>query len=196
MDTIDYYNQNYKSLIDRYDDADVADLHTLYQKYIKKEHFVLDIGFGSGRDLRYLRNITQNLYGIDGSIKFVEHLKRDSFFKDRVALSRLPEIDISAFRIQKFDVIISIAVLMHLDREELLATINQIASIVKQNGIVIISYSTKSRIGDERVFYPLSKDDISKLFASYRFDEIESIVSKDALGRDIDWLTQIFKRRV
>jgi len=52
-----YYNQNYQELIERYDDANLTSLHKLFKKHIQKSHKVLDIGFGSGRDLRYMRGL-------------------------------------------------------------------------------------------------------------------------------------------
>jgi len=47
-----YYNQNHKELIERYNSATLPQLNKLFNQYIQKSHKVLDIGFGSGRDLR------------------------------------------------------------------------------------------------------------------------------------------------
>jgi len=52
-----YYDQNHKELIERYNLATPTPLHKLFKRYIQKSHKVLDIGFGSGRDLRYIRTI-------------------------------------------------------------------------------------------------------------------------------------------
>ena len=55
--TLDFYDDNAKKLIVTYDNAKVASLEKLFQKYITKGDTVLDIGFGSGRDLKTIQTI-------------------------------------------------------------------------------------------------------------------------------------------
>jgi tRNA G46 methylase TrmB len=49
-----YYNQNHQALIKTYNQAKLPHLHNLFKKHINPNHKVLDIGFGSGRDLKYI----------------------------------------------------------------------------------------------------------------------------------------------
>ena len=194
MTTLDYYNQNNKDLIDRYDNVKTLEIHNIFKKYIKKNSYILDIGFGSGRDLNFIKqNITSNIFGLDGSNEFVNHLKKDDFYKSRISLSILPIINISKFEIKEYDTIVSIAVLMHLNKNDILKTIKNMKSILKQNGQIIISYSTKSRNTDDRIFYEISKNEMTKLFIDNKFKEIDYIINQDNLNRDIEWVTQIFK---
>ncbi len=193
MDTIDYYNQNYQNLLKKYDNANVFELHNLFKKYIKNGFYVLDIGFGSGRDLSYIKNITSNIFGLDASVKFVNNLKNSSFFKSRIFLSKLPNLNISKSKVDKFDVIISIAVLMHLDKNNISKTIKNLKDIVKQNGKIIISYSTKSRDNDDRTFHEISKKEMTELFIDHQFKELECVINNDKLNRDIQWVTQVFE---
>ena len=106
--TISYYNENYQKLLIQYDNAKMEDLNKIFNKLIYQHSYVLDIGFGSGRDLNYIKNITKNIYGLDGSIEFVNNLKKDNFYRNRVAVSHLPSINTQLFNINKFDIIISI----------------------------------------------------------------------------------------
>jgi cyclopropane fatty-acyl-phospholipid synthase-like methyltransferase len=194
MTTIDYYNQNNKTLIEKYDSVKPLEIHELFEKYIEKNSSVLDIGFGSGRDLNFIReNITNDVFGLDGSIEFVKNIQKDYFYKNRISLSVLPSIDISKFKTKKFDTVISIAVLMHLCMKDILKTVKNMKSILKPNGKIIISYSTKSRNSDDRSFYNISKSEMTNLFASNQFREMASISNNDSLNRDIEWITQIFK---
>ena len=194
MTTIDYYNQNNKTLIEKYDSVKPLEIHELFEKHIEKNSSVLDIGFGSGRDLNFIReNITNDVFGLDGSIEFVKNIQKDYFYKNRISLSVLPSIDISKFKTKKFDTVISIAVLMHLCMKDILKTVKNMKSILKPNGKIIISYSTKSRNSDDRSFYNISKSEMTNLFASNQFREMASISNNDSLNRDIEWITQIFK---
>jgi 2-polyprenyl-3-methyl-5-hydroxy-6-metoxy-1,4-benzoquinol methylase len=142
----------------------MKELNKIMDKFINKDNYVLDIGFGSGRDLNYIRNITKNIYGLDASIEFINYLKQDKFYKNKVSLSILPKIDTTSFNINKFDIIISIAVFMHLEKIETLQTIKNIKNKLNNNGKVIISYSTKSRDSDQRSFFEISRNEMTILF--------------------------------
>ncbi len=191
--TINYYNENYQDLLKRYDSANMEQLNKILDKFIFKDSFVLDLGFGSGRDLNYIKNITKDIYGLDGSIEFVNNLKQNKFYKNKVSLSILPNIDTSLFNINKFDIIISIAVFMHLKKNEIKQTIVDIKNKLNNNGKVIISYSTKSRDDDKRDFLEITKDEMILLFNNEDFKELETISNKDSLNRKIEWVTQVYE---
>jgi len=191
--TISYYNENYQELLIRYDGATMKELYKILDKFVYKNSFVLDIGFGSGRDLNYIKSITKNIYGLDGSIEFVNNLKQDKFYKNRVALSQLPEINTRFFNTNKFDIIISIAVLMHLKKDEIVQTIKKIKKILTKNGKVIISFSTKSRDNDQRDFLEITTIEMITLFINENFKEVKTVSSYDSLDRDIEWVTQIYE---
>lgn len=195
MNTVNYYNYNYKKLLESYNNADMKELYQIINKYIYRDSYVLDLGSGSGRDLNYIKNITQNIYGLDASIEFINNLKKENFYQKRISLSVLPNIDITAFNVAKFDIIISIAVFMHLKKDEILQTIKNIKNVLNNNGKVIISYSTKSRVNDKREFYEISKKEMINLFNSEDFKEIEFIVNEDSLNRSIEWVTQVYELR-
>ncbi len=188
MKTIKYYNQNHKELIKRYNSVNMEQLNKFFDTYILKNASVLDVGFGSGRDLRYIKNITKEIYGIDGSEAFIKNIKKDIFFQDRVYYSVLPNITTFDF---KFDVIISIAVFMHLKKEDIKKTIENIIKNLKGDGKVIISYSTKSRV-DERDFFAISKQEMNTLFLEYGLKKIDEVTNKDSLNRDIEWESEVY----
>lgn len=192
--TLQYYENNANKLINKYDNAKTDELYSVFYKYIKKDDTVLDVGFGSGRDLNFIRkNITSNVFGLEGSKEFIKNIKKDDFFKNRISSSILPNIDVDELEVKKYDVIISIAVLMHLSKGDVALTIKNIKSILKPNGIVIISYTLKSRNNDGRLFYEISKKEMTKIFIQNSFKEADSIINKDSLGRDIEWVIQVYK---
>jgi len=55
MTTTEFYNTNALQLIDRYENADMSLLHQVFLQYLPTGSKVLDIGFGSGRDLEFLK---------------------------------------------------------------------------------------------------------------------------------------------
>jgi len=56
MATLKFYESNVGILSERYESADMIMLHNQLLKYIPAKSKVIDIGFGSGRDLAYLRS--------------------------------------------------------------------------------------------------------------------------------------------
>lgn len=189
--TLDFYDNNAKELISRYDNADLKQLHNIFQKYIKSDNDVLDLGFGSGRDMKFLNSITPNVYGVDACDTFVDNMVNNGF-KDKATKSILPEINIDKLKTNKFDVVVSIAVIMHLNLIEIDELIKNIKQILKNQGIVIISYSLERSSSDDRHFEPLTKSIITDVLKKYSFVEIESFENTDVLNRNIKWLTQIF----
>ncbi len=94
MNTIDFYNSKSTQLIERYDNAEMSSLHQLLLKYIPPKGIVLDIGFGSGRDLQFLHDNGYDTWGIDPAKIFVENAKirfsgnREHFFKEVIPFQK------------------------------------------------------------------------------------------------------------
>lgn len=193
--TVKFYDNNAEELINRYDNVKVEQLHTLFSKYIKKNDAVLDIGFGSGRDLKEIMKITFNVFGLDACEKFIKNAENISTLKGRVAKSILPDIAIDNFQVNitKFDVIVSIAVLMHLSIKEVEQTIEEMKSILTKNGLVIISYSLKRQSVDERYFERLSRNSMIEIFRKFGLTKIDEVENNDGMNRDIEWVTQVYR---
>ena len=188
--TFTYYDKNYESLLSRYKDADVTELHKIFLKYLPSNSSLLDLGFGSGRDLQFLYNKGYRVYGLDSCKNFI-----DSFLNKNIQVlyTKLPNINLNSFNLKQFDSIISIATLMHLTKEEIKMTIKNIKTILSKEGIVIISYSTIPRENDERFFEKLDSTYMKKEFEKLGFLEIHNSILKDGMNRNINWVTQVFK---
>jgi SAM-dependent methyltransferase len=194
--TLDFYDKHANDLIKKYDKANLEQLYSFLTKYIKNGDNILDLGFGSGRDLKFMQTITSNIFGLDSCETFINNLKNNGF-NGRVAKSILPNINLNEldFVPNKFDVITSIAVLMHLNILDINRSIINIKKKLVNNGMIIISYSLKRKIIDNRHFEPLSKDIITDLFQNNDFLEIDSFENLDVMNRNIIWVTQVFELR-
>ena len=187
-----YYNQNHKELIEHYNSATPTPLHKLFNQYIQKSHKVLDIGFGSGRDLRYIRALGAECWGVDSTQGFVEALKQDSYFKERLFCAKLPILDLKID--VKFDVIVSIAVIMHLRQDELRVWVEDVKNYLAVGGKVIISYSVTPRGNDERFFEDLRGGVVGEIFLGVGFRLVEEVCSYDSLSRDIEWRSGVYQK--
>lgn len=195
MTTTEFYNKQASTLIQRYDSANMSLLHQLLVENIELKSRILDIGFGSGRDLQFLYDNDYDIFGIDPSEKFVANAQRrfpkykSHFVKACVPIKqRLFENNI------KFDAVICIAVWMHLERSKYLEAVESIVSVTKPNSIVAISYSEGSRADDSRYFENVDLAYIIELFKNSGFKLIKNVKNKDSLNRDnLTWTTVIFK---
>lgn len=68
---MDFYEKNSEKYIS---DSYTYDLRRFYQFVeAKKSDTILDIGFGSGRDMEHFKALGADVYGVDNCKAFVEH---------------------------------------------------------------------------------------------------------------------------
>jgi len=188
--TSSYYQNNHKTLIKRYNSVTLSSLNQLFTQYIKKDDKVLDIGFGSGRDLQQIKTLGAECYGVDSCQGFIDNLAKDTYFKDRLFCAKLPILGLEMGF--KFDVVVSIAVIMHLTKNEIEAWIEDLKNYLAIGGVVIVSYSTIARTNDERFFEDLRDGVVEKLFTESGFRLVEEVCSSDGLQRDIEWRSGVY----
>lgn len=193
--TIEYYDSRTDELIERYDSADMSGLHAVFDRYIQPGQKVLDVGFGSGRDMRYLKRRGVDLLGIDASEAFVRHFKERQPSQNQIVFhSILPDIALPKEREHSFDAIYSVATWMHLPKEVHYEAVLSIKRFLKADGIVILSYSCTPRENDPRFFEAFVPEQVADLFELAGFGLIEDVVTGDGLGRDeVKWVTQVFQ---
>ncbi len=153
MNTLNFYNKNSSDLIARYDNAGMSTLHKLFFKYFKPNCSVLDIGFGSGRDLAVLKENSYDIWGIDPSKEFVANAQnRFSNISNHFTQIAVPfQTEELPFN-RKFDAIIAIAMWMHLKHTEYINVIKNIVNLANSKSTIVISYSKGTRSTDERYF--------------------------------------------
>ncbi len=192
--TIDYYKNNAKVLMERYNSADMSSLHSIISKYIIAPTTVIDIGFGSGRDILFLRSLGCDVYGVDPVEDFVEFAQKHFEKPENFIVGSFNSDFPNAWK-SKFDILISIAVWMHLKPDEYPQAINSMKYLLAKGGMVILSFSVGARQGlDGRYFETLNADNVTGVFAEYGFKVIDVFCNIDGLGRDtIDWVTVILR---
>jgi SAM-dependent methyltransferase len=189
--TLEYYEKNFDRLVDRYEKANLDFIHKIILDNTKKDDFILELGFGSGRELNFLfKNGYKNLYGIDGSEKFVEFV-RQIFKIDNFKISILPEINID----KKFDFIYSIAVIMHLPISSYEKLVKNISDRLKVGGKVFISFSLGKRDDKERDFYEVDDGLLESIFKKYNIYKQNEIITTDSLNRNIKWKNILYKKQ-
>ena len=193
--TITYYDNAADKLISSYETADMSNLHAFLLSNLSSGSKILDIGFGSGRDLAFLRDNGFDVWGIDPAQQFVDHAKKrfpdiaGHFFK-----SSLPNLDIPKELQYSFDGIILVAVWMHLPKSMYADAIRALCTLLKPQGKIILSYSITPRTGEtERYFEDVDSDLLQALFKEHGYSKVSAIKNKDGLAeREITWVTEAY----
>jgi len=199
--TLEYYLKNSADLGERYESAEVADIHNLLLSSFEKESNLLEIGYGTGRDAAFMLEQGYNVTGIDGSNKMIDMaLTYHPELKDHLFVNKLPEDLI--FDNCSFDGVYSVAVLMHFELPVIILIIELISDILKPKGRFLFSVPLNRVDLDEsgydsegRLFAMLPEVQWLELCKSAGFNKISSSTSSDSLGRsDLTWLTCVVEK--
>ncbi len=206
QETISAYNKNADEFCSRWEQADQG-IHSLLPHIFSQCRTVLEIGFGSGRDMSFLLNELQlDVYGIEASEALLWKAReihpelRGRLFHGSLPDS-IPQADIP---LRQFDGLLLSAVIMHIPDEELFQSAFQIRELLKVNGTLVLSFPVKrgdinpesGRDSSNRLMLIRPESRIRLLFERLGFELSGSWQSNDSLGRDdIHWATLVLTYR-
>ncbi len=194
--TLSYYENNAKHLSQRYESANVDNIHALLLKTFPSKSYLLEIGCGSGRDAAFMHGNGYDVLAIDGSREMIAEAKRcHPELVGRLEVIKIP--DELHFELSSFDGVYCIATLMHLDKSEIDQTIEKVAMILKAGSKFLFSVSVQRDDLDDhgkdekgRHFTTMTEFEWIKCCEKYGLQLEHSEITSDGLDRDgIVWLT-------
>lgn len=185
-----YYDVNAKEYIESTINCDMSFHYQKFLKYLPKTGKILDVGFGSGRDMIYFKSLGYEVEGIDTSIEFVKNMKEKGF---NVKLESACEINYSA----EYDGIWACASLLHIKRDKLEEVIIRCINALKENGILYCSfkYGDKEVEIDNRYFNYVNEEMMSKLLNKHNINTIDVYKTYDVRKdrKTEEWLNIILE---
>lgn len=186
--TLNEYQKSANGYISSYDSADVASdrFSTAFAGCAN----VLDIGCGSGRDMRVMQQFGIQVDGVDPCDAFVNHASsRNRQPGSFVKPDSLPEL--SSVSDSSYDGVLCSAVLMHIPEEELFDSVFAIRRVLKEKGRVLVSIPHPDSTIDAnthrdvkgRLFTGISAAELSLLFERVGFRLIHRSTTGDSLSR-------------
>lgn len=154
MTTIDYYNQNAEAFVQGTLHADMHAHYNRFLPYLPDHARILDLGCGSGRDTLFFLQKGYDVVPVDGSEEVCKEAERILGFAVRCL--RFEELDYY----NEFDGIWACASLLHVPKADILSIMNKVASALKANGVLYVSfkYGSGEEIKGERLFNYYKED--------------------------------------
>lgn len=185
-----YYDINAKDYIENTINCDMTIHYEKFLKYLPAKGKILDIGFGSGRDIIYFKSLGYNVEGIDTSFEFVKNMKNREFDVSLMSVTKLN------FK-NTYDGLWACASLLHIKREELEETILRCINSLKDNGILYCSfkYGNKEIEKDNRYFNYINEEIINDIANKNDLNIIDLYQSNDVrtIRNNEKWINIIFK---
>ena len=187
-----YYDVNAKEYIESTINCDMSLHYQKFLKYLPKTGKILDVGFGSGRDMFYFKSLGYEVEGIDTSIEFVKNMKEKGF---NVRLESACELNYS----DEYDGIWACASLLHIKRDELEEVIIKCMNALKENGMLYCSfkYGDMEVEKDDRYFNYINEEIIKTIIIKNNLYIVELYKTNDVrTDRNNEiWINLIVKRK-
>lgn len=191
--TIEFYNRNALQYFENTVGVDMSAICERFLQYIVSGGRIIDIGAGSGRDIKYFKDRGYSVEGIDASDEMC-----------RLA-SEYTGVEVKCKRIQDwkpqnvYDGIWANASLLHLNCDEIKEFICRASDYLVPNGVLYISLKNGARTGldrDGRFFTDMSEEEVQQIVAkSTAFFVVENWETMDGMSRnEFRWLNFILKK--
>lgn len=193
-DTLSFYEGNADVYAQQTASVDLTGLHQKFLSLLPKGGRILDVGCGSGRDLRIFKRLGFDCIGIDPSSNLA-HIAHE-YSGCEIILAGVENLDFKSC----FDGVWACASLLHLPRHHFSSALNRILIALKPAGVLFISMQQGAGefvAPDGRFYSRYSSPELNELVADAGFVVLEEWVTDDAQqkSRAISWINILARRR-
>ncbi len=190
-DTKEYYNENAKEFIESTFECNMKLQYEFFLRHINNNAKILDVGFGSARDLLYFKSHGYDVYGIDVVYEFVKNAKD----KGLNNVYQMGVLDISYENF--FDGIWCCASLLHLKSMELVKAFITLKKSLRKDGVIYASFKYGTFEGERngRYFLDMTLEKIEPYLKDASLRVVDYYISSD-VRKDREnekWLNLILK---
>jgi SAM-dependent methyltransferase len=191
VDTMpDFYETNARAYFERTNRVDPAPLLTPILPYLREGCAILDIGCGSGRDLKWLKAQGFDPSGLERSPSLAVMASKHS--NCPVTIGDLFEYQPPIH----YECILLIGTLVHLAKPEFPKAMRRVLRMLKSEGIMYMSmkaWGGSEKSEDGRVFQLWSDSELRREFGRLGLEILEHSRSRSLLGNRDVWLGYILK---
>ncbi|WP_051298571.1 methyltransferase domain-containing protein [Marinobacterium litorale] len=198
QETLKFYENQAASVFQRYESV-VSEVQRYFSVSFPAGAKVLDVGAGSGRDLRELLTQGYDAYGVEPSESLRKlAIDHHPHLQSRLFSGQLPQIVLP----DQYDGILCSAVFMHLPEMDHVEALINLRDLLRPGGRLLVSIPTQrpdigsdNRDGDGRLFHSIAPDHLILLGARLGLEYVSRFDNSDSLGRGgIQWASLLFQR--
>ncbi len=209
---LQFYNDNAIELAQQYLSKSFDEVHESWSQFlpsiIKNPNArILDIGAGSGRDAKYIAQLSEKTHGSDNDTQIFAlepaNLLAELGARQTAGLNvkwltdSLPALNIITKQEVSFDLILLSAVWMHIPPGDRARSIRKLANLLKPSGKLVISLRHGQTYEEckQRKMHHVCADDLKKLATDVGlFTKLETPKEEDKLGRNhVSWQTVVLQ---
>ena len=190
--TVGYYDQHAAEYYSNTIDADFGQLRRKFASYMPEGARIIDIGSGSGRDVRAFCDMGFRAMGLDAS----EEMAREA--RDRLGIEVITG-DMSEWTAEEaFDGIWCCAALLHLHEDEADRFFQNLDLNLKPGGLIFLSVKEGIETGYDdkgRYMRNYTEDELLTKLKAAGLEVLEADHTGDSLGRtEFRWLNVFAKK--
>ncbi len=187
---MDYYDKFSREYFEATLNLEMSHFYDPFLKLIHKNARILDIGCGSGRDIKYFMSLGHVVCGVDPSLEMIKLARENT--KTEIIHGSIQEVDFQ----KTFDAVWACASLLHIPSNELDYVFEKISKILSPGGIFYCSFKNGDFEGFAeygRYFTFLTEDKLTNHLNSISDFEIKKIwISADIRSdKDVTWINCI-----
>lgn len=190
---MNYYENYAEQFISDTINCDMTNIYNFFEKYLENVKTILDIGFGSARDMLYFKEKGYCVYGIDPSSKMC-------FNATNQGLTNIYNTDAINMNLNiEFDAIWACASLLHIPSIELNKAFLNCSKHLKNNGIMYCSFKYGDFEGERnaRYFTDMTLDSLLQYLTNTGLVCIDSIITSDVRAdKKTKWFNVILKKQI
>ena len=188
----DYYQKKYKAYHEKTFSIDPSSFLAPLAQRLPPDAFVLDVGFGSGRDLLWMKKRGFDVIGFERSPGLAE------FARDNVGCE-VVEADFETYDFSSIlvDAVMLVGALVHVPHERFSDVFQNIASAIPENGSVLITLKQGSgdlTDPDGRIFYLWKDPKARELFDTLGFKVCDFSTSVSKTGSGDLWMSYVLDK--
>ena len=187
--TKQYYSNNATEYISNTQSADMSEHYGRFLPYLPDGAKILDVGFGSGRDMLFFASKGYHVVGVDNVPEFVSSAKQKGL---DVQLADLHNLTFN----QEFDGIWACASLLHSN--DLPCAFRNIAKALKVGGHIYLSmkFGSGTSVENGRFFHYIDEQKLRQLCELSQLYIVEIYKSDDLLNRNNGWLNAVITKKL
>lgn len=161
-ETIDFYNNHAEKYFDRTSQVDLETLYKEFLNYVPSGGRIMDVGCGSGRDVKWFRDHGYEAYGMDASEELVK------LARERLEIQAFTADMSSWITGEPYDGIWCCASIMHLGDDECRHFFINLNHNLKPRGAFYMSVKSGIKTG---------KDEEGRYLKDFMEEEVRGLVS-------------------